>query len=145
MREIRRSDPSSNSQLYLQIRELIEGVRNQVVVKVNQSLTLLNWNIGRLIHDEVLQDSRASYGKEILATLSQDLKREYGRGYNYSSLTRMLKFYRSFPEEEIIATVSQQLTWSHFVELVTIEENLRRDFYLQMAIAERWSVRLLRD
>ncbi len=117
----------------------------QVAVTVNQSLTHLYWNIGRLIHHHILEGNRAEYGKEILATLSPKLTAEFGQGYNASSLNRMLKLYRSFPDANILATLSQKLSWSHFTELVTLEKEEHRMFYTQMTIAERWSVRLLRD
>jgi predicted nuclease of restriction endonuclease-like (RecB) superfamily len=131
--------------LFGEIKSQIERVRTQVAVAVNQSLTLLYWNIGGLIHHHILDGSRAEYGKEILATLSPKLTAEYGQGYNASSLNRMLKFYRAFPDKNIIATLSQDLSWSHFIELVTQEDEIKRLFYTQMAITERWSVRLLRE
>ena len=94
---------------------------------------------------EVLQHSRAEYGKGILATLSQELSAEYGPGYSYSALTRMVKFAEVFPEGEIVATLSQQLSWSHFRQLLPLEQPLQRDFYAEMCRVERWSVRTLRD
>ncbi len=131
--------------LFSEIKSHIEQARKQVAVAVNQSLSQLYWNIGGLIHHHILEGNRAAYGKEIIATLSQQLTTEYGQGYNYSALTRMMNFYQSFPDKKIVATVSQQLSWSHFIELVTLEEEAQRMFYTQMAIAERWSVRLLRE
>jgi len=136
---------SDSNNLFGEIKLLIEEARKEVVVVVNRSLTQLNWNIGRLIHHRILQGNRAEYGKEILATVSQLLAKEYGRGYNYSALTRMLKFYDFFPDEKNIATLSQKLSWSHFIELVTLENEEQRMFYTRMAITERWSVRLLRN
>ena len=57
----------------------------------------------------------------------------------------MVKFYQEFPEYEKVATLSQQLTWSHFVELLPIEDELKRDFYATMCKNENWSVRTLRE
>ncbi|MEJ7685090.1 MAG: PDDEXK nuclease domain-containing protein [Segetibacter sp.] len=131
--------------LFGKINTHIEQARKQVAVAVNESLTILYWNIGCLIHFHILQGNRAAYGKEILATLSPKLTTEFGQGYNASSLNRMLKFYRAFPDANILATLSPKLSWSHFIELVTLEKEAQRMFYTQMAIAERWSVRVLRE
>jgi DUF1016 N-terminal domain len=131
--------------LFSEIKSQIEQARNQVAVTVNQTLTHLYWNIGSLIHHHILEGNRAAYGKEILATVSPKLTAEFGQGYNASSLNRMLKFYRAFPDTNIVATLSPKLSWSHFVELVTLEREVQRMFYTKMAIAENWSVRLLRE
>jgi hypothetical protein len=93
----------------------------------------------------VLQGARAEYGQEILATLSQELASEFGNGYSYSALTRMVKFAEAFPDPEIIATLSQTLSWSHFCELLPLKQPLQREFYAEMCRVERWSVRTLRD
>lgn len=106
---------SGSNNLFGEIRLLIEQARKEVAVVVNRSLTQLNWNIGKLVHHHILLGNRAEYGKEIVATVSQQLTVEYGRGYNYSALTRMLKFYESFPYENILATLSPKLSWSHFL------------------------------
>ena len=94
--------------------------------------------IGRRIHQEILEGDRADYGKRILATLSQELSQSYGNGFSYSALTRMVKFYESFPDDKIVATMSQQFCWSHFRELLPLEKPLQRDFY-----ADIKSIRLL--
>lgn len=134
-----------NDTLLGAIKLQIAQARQQVAVVVNQSLTNLYWNIGGLIHHHILEGNRGEYGKEILATLSPKLTAEFGQGYNASSLNRMLKFYRAFPNKNILATLSPKLSWSHFIELVTLEEETQRLFYTQMAITEKWSVRLLRE
>jgi predicted nuclease of restriction endonuclease-like (RecB) superfamily len=84
------------------------------------------------------------YGEQILATLSQELISEFGRGFDATNLTRMMKFVESFPDEEIVATLSQQLSWSHFRELLPLEQPLQREFYAEMCRMEGWSVRTLR-
>jgi DUF1016 N-terminal domain len=76
--------------------------------------------------------------------LALKLSQDYGTGFSYSSLTRMAKFYTYVPEQKIVATLSQQLSWSHFVELIKIDDALKREFYLTMCVNERWSVRALR-
>ena len=131
--------------LFREIKTLVDETRNQVAVQVNQSLTHLYWNIGGVIDQHILKSNRADYGKEILATVSRQLTKEYGDGYSVSSLWRMLQFQQAFPNANILATLSRELSWSHFVELITIEDELQRMFYTQMAMAESWSVRLMRE
>jgi predicted nuclease of restriction endonuclease-like (RecB) superfamily len=111
---------------------------------VNSALTLLYWRVGDRIRRDVLQNERARYGQQILATLSQELIAEFGRGFDATNLTRMMKFVESFPDEEIVATLSQQLSWSHFRELLPLEQPLQREFYAEMCHMEGWSVRTLR-
>jgi predicted nuclease of restriction endonuclease-like (RecB) superfamily len=135
---------AADGALVQDIRELIEAARGKIASTVNATITLLYWRIGRRINQEILKDSRAQYGKGILATLSQELTQKYGSGFSYSALTRMVKLYESFQNEEIVATLSQQLSWSHFRELVPLEKPLQRDFYAEMCRIERWSVRTLR-
>jgi predicted nuclease of restriction endonuclease-like (RecB) superfamily len=92
-----------------------------------------------------LEGRRADYGEEILPTLAEQLARDYGRGFGEKNLRRMVKFAATFPEEPIVATLSRQLSWSHFVLLLALKEPLQRDYYAQMVSAERWSVRTLRE
>ena len=134
----------TNNSLFEQIRNLIEQTKNNVAIAINSSLTMMYWNIGKLINDEILQNKRAEYGKEIVATVSQQLIKQYGKGYSYSALTRMMKFAKNIDEKNI-ATLSQQLSWSHFKELIVLEDTLKIEFYAQMSIAQNWGVRTLRE
>ncbi len=126
------------------IRQMIEEARRAVAVTVNVALTILYWQIGKRIKDEILQGNRAEYGQEIVATLSAQLTRDYGKGFTRFNLARMLQFAEYFPDKKIVATLSQQLSWSHFVEIFPIKDQLARDFYSEMCRIERWSVRTLR-
>ena len=134
----------TNNILFEQIKNLIEQTKNNVAIAVNSSLTMMYWHIGKLINDEILQNKRAEYGKEIVATVSQQLITQYGKGYSYSALTRMMKFAKNIDEKNI-ATLSQQLSWSHFKELIVLEDTLKIEFYTQMSIAQNWGVRTLRE
>ena len=134
----------TNNNLFEQIKNLIEQTKNNVAIAVNSSLTMMYWHIGKLINDEILQNKRAEYGKEIVATVSQQLIKQYGKGYSYSALTRMMKFAKNIDEKNI-ATLSQQLSWSHFKELIVLEDTLKIEFYTQMSIAQNWGVRTLRE
>ncbi len=127
------------------IQALIEASRQRAASAVNAELTLLFWRIGHRIHTEVLAGQRAGYGEEILPTLATQLSLDYGRGFGEKNLRRMVKFAVTFPDEPIVATLSRQLSWSHFVLLLALKEPMQRDYYAQMAGAERWSVRTLRE
>jgi predicted nuclease of restriction endonuclease-like (RecB) superfamily len=131
--------------LLIDLRRLIEEARARVASSANAELTLLYWRIGREIQAEILSGKRANYGDEILATLSQQLVAEYGRGFSYTALTRMVGFHNAFPDERIVATLSQQLSWSHFRELLPLKKPLEREYYAEMCRIERWSVRTLRE
>ena len=131
--------------LVTDLRELILSVRQTVARGVNAALVMLYWKIGQRIRTELLRDKRAEYGEEIVATVSQQLTAEFGNGFSRFSLSRMMQFAEAFPDEKIVATLSQQLGWSHFVELLPLKKHLQRDFYAEMCRVERWSVRLLRQ
>jgi len=94
---------------------------------------------------EVLRSERAAYGEQIVATLSRELVAEFGRGYTEKSLRRMIQFAQSFPEEEIVATLWRQLSWSHFRELLPLNQPFQREFYAEMCRIEGWSVRTLQQ
>ncbi len=133
------------SDLFADVRSLIEQARNATAQVVNAALVLLYWSIGDRIRRDILQQKRAAYGKQILATLSQELTAEYGKGYTVDNLTRMVKLAELFADREILGALSQQLGWSHFVLLLPLKDQLQRDFYAEMCRVERWSVRTLRD
>lgn len=126
------------------IRRLIEDARAAVAVAVNTGLTMLYWHIGQRINQEVLRFERAEYGAAILPTLSAKLVPLYGEGFGERNLARMIKMVTVFSDEQIVATLSKQLSWSHFVEILPIADQLKRDFYAEMCRIERWSVRTLR-
>ena len=118
--------------LYKGVTEIIDNARQEVVVYVNKHSDIMFWHIGRNINEDMGYKQCSAYGNKILATLSQRLTARYGKGYTYTAVTRMMKVARYYSDEEMFATVSQTLTWSHFLELVTIEDNNKRLFYQQM-------------
>ncbi len=131
--------------LVADLRQLIDTARHTAAVAVNTSLTLLYWRIGQRIHTEVLGQARAAYGQEILPTVSAELVSHYGRGFSARSLWRMVQFAQAFPDAEIVSTLSRQLSWSHFLDLIYLKDPLARDFYAQLCALEGWSVRTLRE
>lgn len=124
---------------------IIDDAKMQVAVYVNAHASMTFWNVGKYIIDDMGYQTYSAYGKKILATLSQRLTARYGKGYTYSALTRMMKVARLYNDREMFAMLSQTLSWSHFLELVTIEDPNKRLFYQQMGIVEHWSVQQLRE
>ena len=131
--------------LLSELRQLIESARQRAAVAVNAELTLLYWRVGERIHREILGGQRAGYGDEVLTGLGKLLSAEYGRGFSVKSLRHMVRFAEAYPDEAIVSTLSRQLSWSHFLELIYLKDPLQRDFYSQMCSQEGWSVRRLRD
>ena len=123
------------------IKELVISSRNKVYSVVNTEMLNLYWNIGKAIMDIQQGDERANYGDYVLEKLSEKLTAEFGKGFSKRNLERMRKFYIYFP---IATTVSSQLSWSHYLELLKIEEEPKRKFYMHECINSRWSVRELR-
>ncbi|HEX4947704.1 MAG TPA: PDDEXK nuclease domain-containing protein [Blastocatellia bacterium] len=131
--------------LLTELRELIDAARQRVATTANAELTMLYWRIGTRIRIEILQEQRAEYGEQIVSTLSRQLTNEYGEGFSNKNLFRMIRFAEYFPAEQIVSTLSAQLSWSHFIEILPVKEDLARQFYAEMCRLERWSVRTLRD
>lgn len=128
--------PAATDQSFGDIRSLIEAAREQASRTVNLALVTLYWHIGTRIRQDILQEKRADYGGAIVATLSRQLTAEYGRGYTEKGLRRMIQFAERFEDGEIVAALSPELSWSHFVELIPLEDTLKRDFYAELCWAE---------
>ncbi|MFN9747915.1 MAG: PDDEXK nuclease domain-containing protein [Burkholderiales bacterium] len=131
--------------LLSELRNLIEQARQHVAQTANSTLTLLYWKVGQRIGREILRGQRAEYGEQIVSTLSTQLVLEYGRGFGLRSLRRMVQFSEAFPDEQMVATLSQELSWSHFVEILPLKKPLEREYYAEMCRIERWSVHTLRE
>ncbi len=123
------SEPAHTPALLTDIRQLIEETRNMVAATVNAGLTLLYWRIGKRINEEVLQGERAEYGRQVVVTVSQTLVTEYGNSFTEKNLRRMVQFAEIFPDEQIVASLIRQLSWTHFIALLPLKQQLQREFY----------------
>lgn len=124
------------------IGALLEQGRKQAYYAVNQILVKTYWEIGqKIIEYEQEGNERAEYGTALLEHLSRDLKKKYGKGFGRRNILDMRRFYLNY---QIWQTVSAKLSWSHYVELLAIEEDLERSFYEQQCINENWSIRELK-
>ena len=134
---------ASPKALLADVRELILTAREGVARAVNAGLATLYWQIGRRIHQDVLKEKRAEYGQKIVAALGRQLETEFGRGFTVKNLWRMVQFAEAFPDEQIVAALRRQLGWTHFRQIIPIEDHLKRDFYAEMCRIENWNTRTL--
>ncbi len=120
------SDDNLFNHFFDDIKKLVISSRNKVYQTVNIEMLNLYWNIGKSIMEIQQGDERANYGDAVLDKLSQRLTNEFGKGFSKRNLERMRKFYLCFP---IATTVSSQLSWSHYLELIKIDDESKRSFY----------------
>lgn len=140
--ELWRSDANSYGELIRNIGFLLETGKKQAVSAVNQAMVRTYWEIGKhIVEYEQAGNEKAEYGSETLKRLSRDLTERYGNGFGMSNINKMRKFYSLYP---ILQTVSAKLSWSHYVELLKIEDFMERSFYLKECEQDNWGVRELR-
>lgn len=129
--------------LLTDVRALILEARQRVAQTVNAGLTLLYWQIGYRIRQDVLKEKRAEYGEKIVHALSGQLTAEFGRGYGRRNLFNMIRFAEVFPEADIVHALRAQLGWTHFRQIIYLDDALKRDFYTEMCRIEKWNTRTL--
>jgi predicted nuclease of restriction endonuclease-like (RecB) superfamily len=129
--------------LVADIGRLIDDARKQVAQAANAGLTTLYWQIGARIRQDLLKEKRAEYGAQIVSAVGRQLEAQYGRGFGEKSLRHMLRFVETFADPEIVSALRRQLSWTHFKQLVYIEDPLKREFYTEMCRVEGWSTRML--
>ena len=115
-------DLKPNQPLLSDIKTLIEESKQQVAVTVNATMSMLYWNIGHKINEEIGKNNEASYGKKIVATLWRQLTIEYGDSFSEKNLRRMMQFGTVFPDKEIVYTLCRQLSWSHIKVLIPMDD-----------------------
>lgn len=86
---------------------------------------------------------RAEYGKQIVKKLSDKLTEQFGKGWSISKLQHCVRAAYTFTEDDILYAVRTQLTWTHLRSLMSIEDPLKRQFYLEMTRIENWDTRTL--
>lgn len=137
--------PQNISNLFTEIKQLIEEARQTVAVTVNATTTVLYWNVGERINREILGNKRAEYGKEVVKSLSRNLTDEYGKGWSEKQLRHCLRIAETFPDKKILYALSRQLSWTHFRTIMYIKDELRREFYIEMTKLENWNTRTLNE
>ena len=133
---------NSYTGLKTQISALLLLGREQAGRAVNTILVQTYWQVGRhIVEFEQSGKDKAQYGSELLDRLSKDLSIEFGKGFSRSNLFQIRLFYLKFPK---IQTLSGQLSWSHYVEIIKSDQELEIGFYTKQCEKENWSVRELK-
>ena len=142
MADIEKINPTEivSAELLGDLRKIIDSARSHVAVTANYELTAMYWHIGDRINRDVLNNERAEYGKQIVSTLSTQLQQEYGtKGFEERTIRRMMQFAQLFPDFQIVSTLLSKLSWSHFLIVMPLKDDVAREFYITMAANERWS------
>jgi predicted nuclease of restriction endonuclease-like (RecB) superfamily len=136
---------NNTNDIFKDVENIVEQARGYAYNAVNIAMVQRNWLLGKRIAEEELQgEDRAIYGKEIVKQLSLHLTNIYGKGFTQSNLYQFVQFYKFFPEIfHTVCVKSQILSWSHYRTLLRVTDKDARDWYLQEAINEMWSVRTL--
>lgn len=132
----------TNDKMVEEIKNVIISSRRKVAYEVNNTMLMAYWNVGRIIvENEQNGNIKAEYGKQIIKELSRELRKTLGSGFSVSSLFNMRRFYITYPKFQ---TVSGKLSWSHYCELLSIENEEERSFYENECVNSNWSVRELK-
>jgi predicted nuclease of restriction endonuclease-like (RecB) superfamily len=141
MMKDKQTNPHEISALLQNIATVIEQARSTVRLTVNAAMVQSYWHIGSLIVEHEQQGkTRASYGKQQLVALAQQLSREFGKGFDVRNLRNMRAFYQAYPKWNAVRT---ELSWTHYRRLMRIEDTKARDWYMAEAIEQNWSARAL--
>jgi hypothetical protein len=139
----RRHVPAGSGGLLAEVREMILQARAGVARAVDSGLVTLYWHVGRRIRQDILKEKRAEYGEQIVSALGRQLSSEFGRGFSDKSLRHMIRLAEVFPDLQIVSALLRQLTWTHFLSLIYLDDPLKRDFYAEMCRIENWNTRTL--
>ena len=126
--------------LYDNIKNLVEQSRKRVYKTINVEMINLYWNIGKMIVEKQEGTARAKYGDYLIENISKRLTDYFGKGFSVQNLRRMRQLYKSFP---IRSSMLSELSWSHYLELIKITEEDKRNFYMHECINSNWDVREL--
>ncbi len=131
--------------LFQDLADIIENGKREITAQVNSTLTLVYWQVGFKINTYILENKRAEYGKEMILKVAGQLANAYGKSFQEKNLRRMMQFAETFPNFQIVVTVSRQLSWSHFIALIPLKSPSAIDFYIKKISEEKWSIRQLRN
>lgn len=127
-----------------EIKTILAQARQKAYFAINSAMVEAYWNIGkRIVEEEQNGADRAEYGKQIIQTISDELTQEFGKGFGERTIRNFRQFYLTFPELEIWKTVFSKLSWSHFQRVLKVSNENARNYYLQEAVENTWSVRTL--
>ena len=132
-----------NEQLFNDVCGIIDNTKRNIATYLNSEICMTNWYVGKRIKEDVLQNQRAEYGKQIIKKLAVSLTEKYGSGWGVEKLKHCVRSAYLFTEDEIRYAVSIQLTWTHLRSLMGVKDELARSFYMEMCRIEHWDTRTL--
>ena len=128
----------------VEIKQILAQARQKSYQAVNSAMVEAYWLIGkRIVEEEQNGKERADYGKEIIKNISEEMTKEFGKGFSKRTIWEIRQFYTTFPEFSIVRTLSAQLSWSHFQRITKVQDNKARIYYLKEAASQNWSIRTL--
>ena len=125
---------------YEKINQMIINSKNNIIRNINHEMVELYYNIGQAINELIDEYNLEKSQNEIIKSFSNKLTKQFGQGFSVPSLKKMKKFYQVFNGS---STVWNQLSWSHNRLIMNIDDEKRRNFYLEECIKSNWSVRQL--
>ena len=129
--------------LYTDVCGIIDGARGRLATYINAEICMTNWYVGKRIKEDVLDNQRASYGKQVVKNLAVKLTAKYGNGWGYEKLKQCIRCSDLFSKDEIGYAVRTQLSWTQLRSLMGLKDALERQFYMQMCALEHWDTRTL--
>ena len=129
---------NSSNHLLNDVCNIIDGARKHLATYANSEIIMTNWQVGMRIKEDVLNNERAEYGKQVIKRLAIKLTEKYGKGWSYYKLQHCVRSAYTFTHDEIVYAVRTQLTWTHLRSLMGVEDSLARQFYAEMCAVEHW-------
>lgn len=130
-----------SNECYQKIKGILEEARSNIYRQVNFIMVQAYWNVGRIIMDEEQKgQKRAEYGKYLVRDLAKKLTVEFGKGFDERNLFFMRQFYQTFPK---VNALRSELSWTHYRQLLRVDDEKARAFYLNECAESRWSTREL--
>jgi hypothetical protein len=136
---------NDENQLFSNISLIIDKRKFNAVSSANSQIIVMFWEIGKYINLNLLEETRADYGKKILSTVSTKLVEKYGKSFVEANLYRMKRFASIFPDISAIIDFTPFLSCSHFCEIMRIKNEQARFFYAKDAVERQSGIRELRQ
>jgi predicted nuclease of restriction endonuclease-like (RecB) superfamily len=127
------------------LAEIIDSGKKDIAVSINSTITIVYWLIGNRINIEILKETRAEYGKQIIKKVSGFLVTHFGNGWGEKHIRHCLRIAETFQSKEIFYALSRELSWTHLRTVMYMDDELKRSFYIEMCRMEKWSTRTLQE
>jgi len=119
----------SESELFVNVVAIIENRKGRAAMAANSEATLMFWEVGHYVSYVLLGNERATYGKQIVTTLSSQLEERCGSSFSLPNMRRMMRFAQRMTDKQIVTMLSSQLSWSHIIELLPLKNEQAQLFY----------------